>query len=215
MTALRQVENPEASPERFASSGSSERREVAACESVQDILNILVTAEALSVATLGRALTNAAGGQLALNAEHVQMLTAAHAQELAHYLRLAGMHARSSTTTFTVPAEVLTDVPTFLKTLIWLEEWSVAAYLAASQEFAIINQPAMAQQAMSIASVEAEHRVGIRFFAIEAGVLTGIPNDIGFQQAFFTSVGDAANALRTKGFIEGSGTKITFPGVGQ
>jgi hypothetical protein len=97
--------------------------------------------------------------------------------------------------------------------VIWLEEWSVAAYLAASQEFALIDQPALAQLAMSIASVEAEHRVGIRFFAIEAGVLTGIPNDIGFQQAFFTSVGDAAGALRKKGFIGGNGTQITFSGL--
>jgi hypothetical protein len=213
MTALHEVENSEAYSKQFASGGSTARREAAACESIEDIMNILVTAEALSVTALARALANAAGGQLALNAEHVQMLTAVHAQELAHYQRLAGMSAKPSTSSFTVQGDVLTDVPTFLKTVIWLEEWSVAAYLAASQEFALINQPALAQLAMSIASVEAEHRVGIRFFAIEAGVLTGIPNDIGFQQAFFTSVGDAAGALRKKGFIGGNGTQITFSGL--
>ena len=195
-----------------ASGGNTLRRSAPACESVEDILNVLVTAEALSVTALRRALASAANGQLALNAEHVQMLTAAHAQEVAHYQFLAGMHARPSTNSFTLPDKFLTDVPTFLKMLIWLEEWSIAAYLAAAQAFGIESQPALVQLAMSIASVEAEHRVGIRFFAVEAGVITGLPNDIGFQQAFFSSVGDAAAALRQKGFIGGSGTPITFTG---
>jgi hypothetical protein len=212
MTARHQVEDPKTKPKYFASGGNTMQRAADACESIQDILNILVTAEALSVAALGAALANAASGQLALNAEHVQMLTAAHAQELAHYQRLTGMHAKPSTTTFTLPEKFGTDVPTFLKALIGLEEWSIAAYLAATQEFAIISEPALAQFAMSIASVEAEHRVGIRFFAVEAGVITGLPNDIGFQQAFFSSVRDAAAALRQKGFIGGTGTQITFPG---
>ena len=208
MTVLQQIDRSGNS----AFGGNTSRSVAATCESVQGIINIMVTAEAFAVAALSRALANAASGQLALNAEHVQMLTAARAQEYAHYQFLAGMHAKPSTTAFTLPDKVVTDVPTFLKTLIWLEEWFVAAYLAAAQEFAILNQPVMAQLAMSIGSVEAEHRVGIRFFAIEAGVITGLPNDIGFQQAFFSSVGDAAAALRQKGFIGGSGTPITFTG---
>lgn len=211
MMALHQVEDPVAQSEHFASGRNTMRRATAACENVQDIMNILVTAEALTVTALGQALANAASGQLALNAEHVQMLTAAHAQEHAHYQFLAGMHAKPSTTTFTIEEKIVTDVPSFLKTLIWLEEWSIAAYLAAAQEFGILNQPAMVQLAMSIASVEAEHRVGVRFFAIEAGVISGLPNDIGFQQAFFAGAGDAAGALRQKGFIGGRGPRITLP----
>lgn len=212
MTALHQGEDPGAKSALFALGGNTARSSGAACGSIQDTMNILVTAEALSVSALGHALANVASGQLALNAEHVQMLTAARAQERAHYQRLTGMHAKPSTTAFTMPGKVMTDLPTFFETVIWLEQWSIAAYLAAAQEFGILNQPALVQLAMSIASVEAEHRVGVRFFAVEAGVITGLPNDIGFQQAFFTSVRDAAAALRQKGFIGGSGLTITFPG---
>ncbi len=213
MTALQQVEQIGARAGHSAIGGTPLRRAAAACESVEEIINTLATAEALAVTALGRALGNAASGQLALNGEQVQMLTAARAQEEAHYRLLTSMGARPVTTAFTLPENVVTEVPTFLKTLIWLEELSIAAYLAAGQEFGILNHPQLVQLALSIASVEAEHRVGVRFFAVEAGVITGLPNDIAFQQALFTSVGQAAAALRQKGFIGGSGSPITYPGT--
>ncbi len=54
----------------------------------------------------------------------------------------------------------------------------------------------------------------VRAFAVEGGVITGLPNDIAFQQALFTSVGEAAAALQQLGFIGGSGPQITYPGPG-
>ena len=71
MTALHQVENPKTKSEYLASGGNTLQRAADACESIQDMLNILVTAQALSVTALGAALAIAASGQLALNAEHV------------------------------------------------------------------------------------------------------------------------------------------------
>lgn len=68
--------------------------------------------------------------------------------------------------------------------------------------------------ALQIGSVEAEHRVGVRFYAIQAGVITGTPNDVAFEKAMFTSVAGAADALKTLGFIGGTGTQITYPGPG-
>ncbi len=186
-----------------------------ACESVQDIINIAATAEAFAVTVLGGALANAANGTLALNAEQQQAIKASRAAEQAHHTYLIGAGAKPLTTTFTLPdPKILTDVPTFLKTLITLEETFIAAYIAAAQEFAILGKPELAQIAMAITAVEAEHRVLIRAFAVEAGVITGLPNDIAFQQALFTSVGEAAAALQTLGFIGGSGTQITYPGPG-
>jgi len=185
------------------------------CESVQKIINMAATAEALAVTALGVALRNAAGGTLALNTEQQQALRAARAEEQAHYAFLTGAGAKPLTTTFTVPdPAILTDTPTFLKTLITLEEVFIAAYLAAAQEFALLGAPQLAQRALAIASVEAGHRVALRFFAIEAGALTGLPNDIAFQKAKYSSVGAAAVALVKLGFIGGSGARVAYPGPG-
>ncbi|MGI8588728.1 MAG: ferritin-like domain-containing protein [Chloroflexia bacterium] len=198
-----------------SSASSTLARVAAACESGQDIINIAATAEAFAVTALGAALANAAGGQLALNAEHIQALTAARAEEQAHYLFLTGAGAKPLTTTFTFPdPNLITDVPTFLKMLITLEELFIGAYLAAAQEFGILGEPDLVQVALAIGSVEAEHRVAARFFAVEAGIITGLPNDIAFQQALFNNVGEAGDALQKLGFIGGNGTQITYPGPG-
>ncbi len=186
------------------------------CESVQDIIDIAATAEALAVTALGAALESAAQGKLALNPEHVQAFTAARAEEQAHYEALITSGAKPLTTTFTLPdPKILTDVATFLPAVIGLEEAFVAAYLAAAQEFAVLGEPRLAQLAFSIAAVESEHRVAVRFFAVEAGVIKGLPNDIAFEQALFTSAGAAADALKQLGWIGGSGDSITYPGPGK
>lgn len=186
------------------------------CESVQEIISILATAEAFAVTVLGGALENAANGSLALNAEQRQAIAAARAEEQAHYAFLTASGAKPLTTTFTLPdAQITTDVPTFLKGLIALEELFVAAYLAAAQEFAVLGEVQWVQHALAIGSVEAHHRVAARFYAVEAGLLTGPPNDIAFEKAKFTSVGAAAAELKQLGYIGGSGTQISYPGPGS
>lgn len=186
------------------------------CETVQEIINIAVTAEAFAVTALGGALENAANGTLELSEEAIQSLTAARAEEQAHYDYLTGAGAEPLTLTFTVPDEkIVTDAGTFLTTLIALEEAFIAAYLAAAQEFVILGEPELAQVALQIGAVEAEHRAGVRFFAIEAGVISGTPNDVAFEKSLFTSVGEAATLLQELGFIGGSGTEISYPGPGE
>jgi hypothetical protein len=187
----------------------------ASCESVQDIINIAATAEAFAVTALGGALDNAANGRLALNAEQQQTLRAARAEEQAHFTFLTGAGAKPLTTTFTIPdPRIVTDVPTFLRTLITLEEAFIAAYMAAAQEFAVLGQARLVQVALQIGAIEAEHRAGARYYAITAGVLTGTPNDVAFEKALFGSVGQAAAALQQLGFIGGTGTQVTYPGPG-
>ncbi|MGI8554610.1 MAG: ferritin-like domain-containing protein [Dehalococcoidia bacterium] len=187
-----------------------------ACESAQEIINVLATAEACAVTLLGGALENAANGKLALNDEQQQALKAARAQEQAHYVFLTAAGAKPLTTTFTLPdPKIVTDAGTFLKTLIALEESFVAAYLAASQVFAVLGEAKWVQHSLAIGAVEAEHRVAVRFFAIEAGMLDGLPNDIAFEKAKFVSVGAAAAELKELGFIGGSGAQISYPGPGS
>jgi hypothetical protein len=186
------------------------------CETVQDIINIAATAEAFAVTFLGEALASADRGELPLNAELAGTLTAARAAEQAHFDVLTEAGAEPLTLEFTIPdPEILTNVGLFLETLVGLEEAFIAAYLAAAQEFSILGEPAMAQLALQIGAVEAEHRVGARFFAIQAGEESGVPNDVAFEKALFTSVGEAATALEELGFIGGDGATITFPGPGD
>lgn len=198
------------------SSAASIRNLATACESVQDIINIAATAEALAVTALGGALDSAANGKLNLSAEQVQFVTAARAEEQAHYDYLTGAGAKPLTTTFNLPdTKIVTDVPTFLETVIGLEEAFIAAYLAAAQEFALQGQPDLVRVALQIGGVEAEHRSHARFYAFSAGIIPEVPNNLAFEKALFTSVGAAASALTQAGWINGSGPQLTYPGPGQ
>ncbi|HET9016038.1 MAG TPA: ferritin-like domain-containing protein [Thermomicrobiaceae bacterium] len=185
------------------------------CESAQDILNVAATAEALAVTALGGALMSAAGGALGLNAEQVQFVTAARFEEEQHYQLLTQAGAQPLTLDFTLPdPKIVSDVPTFLTTVIGLEEAFIAAYLAAAQEFAILGRPDLVRVALQVAGVEAEHRAHARFYAIGAGVVSGVANNLAFEQAMFTSVQGAAAALQQAGWIGGSGAPLRYPGPG-
>jgi len=184
------------------------------CESAQHIVNVAATAEALAVTALGEALKSAASGGLALDPDQQQSVRASRAEEQAHYEFFVGAGANPLTKTFTLPNKFTTDVPTFLTTLITLEEVFIATYIAAAQEFAILGSSDLAELALAIGSVESAHRVHARLYAIDAGVITGVPNNIGFQQAKFASAGKAVSALRAIGFIAGGGQRITYPGPG-
>jgi hypothetical protein len=183
------------------------------CESIQDIINIAATAEALAVTAMGGALDAARQGMLDLNDEQMEVVAAAQAAEQAHYDFLVSAGAKPLTTEFTLPDErIITDVGTFLKTVIGLEEAFIAAYMAAAQVFAKAGQPELVQYAMQTAAVEGEHRAHVRFYALQAGLIDEAPNNVAFAKAKFTSVGAAAQALTDLGWIGGSGAKLTYPG---
>ncbi len=188
----------------------------AQCETVQQIIDIAATAEALAVTAIGGAIQSALDGQLALNDEQIQFLKAARASEQAHYEVLVGAGAKPLTLTFTIPdPRIVTDASVLLTTAINLEEAFIAAYLAAAQEFAILGQPDLVKLALQIGGVEGEHRAHLRFYAISAGVISGVPNNVAFEKSLFTSVGAAAEALVQLGFIGGDGPEITYPGPGE
>ena len=185
------------------------------CETVQQIINIAATAEALAVTLLGVIEQNVGLGRLALNPEELTTVRAARAEEELHYRYLTQNGAKASTLTFTIPdPKIATDVPTFFSTLIAAEELFIASYIAAAQEFALQDQARLAQLALQIGGVEAEHRVGLRYYAVVRGLLSGTPNDVAFEKALFSSVGQAAQRLQQLGFIGGTGTSITYPGPG-
>jgi hypothetical protein len=192
------------------------RAQATACESVQDIINIAATAEALAVTALGGALDNAKNGKLDLNDEQQEVVRAARAEEQAHYDFLVSAGAEPLVKEFTLPDEkIVTDVPTFLNTVTKLEEAFIAAYMAAAQEFAVAGEQDLVQYALQIGAVEAEHRAHVRFYAYEAGLIDESPNNVAFEPALFTGVGAAAKALTDLGFIGGDGIKMTYPGPGE
>jgi hypothetical protein len=191
-------------------------QDMAQCETVKQIIDIAATAEALAVTALGGAIASAQAGNLALNAEQIEALQAARFAEEQHYQLLLGAGAEALTLTFTSPdPAIVTDVPTFLNTVIGLEEAFIAAYMAAAQEFAIRGELDLAVYANQIGHVEGDHRALLRLYAIEAGVLDGVPNNLAFAQALFTNVGGAAAALTQLGWIGGSGMELTYPGPGE
>ena len=183
------------------------------CETVKQIIDIAATAEALAVTALGAAIESYEAGTLSLSEESANVVKAARYAEQKHYEFLTGAGASALTLTFTVPdTAIVTDLETFLATVIGLEEAFIAAYMAAAQIFAIRGEIDLVQYAIQTLAVEAEHRAHARFYAIGAGFIEGVPNNVAFETALFTSVGEAAGALTQLGWIGGSGPEITYPG---
>ena len=188
-------------------------------ESVQDILNVAATAEALAVTVVGAALASAAEGGYdeAIPEAVAAVLQAMRAADEAHlnFLREAG--GEPLTLEFTVPvrrsgaaSDILTDSATLLSTAAVLKGALVAAYLAAARRFAALGEPGLVKAAYQIGAVEAEHRV------LAAHVVGIRPaNNVAFAEAMFETVGGAAQALTELGWLGGDGPTITYPGPGE
>ena len=180
-------------------------------ESVRDITNIIVTAEAMAVTLLGAAIQGAAGyanpdGSKGLAAPLVTVLKGAQSAEQAHYLYLTQAGAKPLTLTFNIPdPKIATDTVALFKTIEMLETAFVAAYVAAAREFAAVNKIDLVRLALQTGGVEAEHRALARLALGEA-----VPSNVAFEKAEFKTVGEAAAALKKLGFIGGTGTPVTY-----
>ena len=199
----------------LAPSVAAIQQQAATCETVQEIIDVAVTAEAFAVTFLGVLLDAAAAGTVVLEPDAVGSFVAARAAEQAHYDVLIASGAQPLTTTFTIPDDILSDPATLFETIVSLEEAFIAAYLTAAQTFVTLGEPTLAQLALQIGAVEAEHRVGVRFFGINAGAIDDpVPNDVAFEKALFERVSEAADLLTELGFIDGDGSAVEFPGPG-
>jgi hypothetical protein len=180
-------------------------------ESVQDITNVIVTAEAMAVTLLGAAIQGAAGyanadGSKGLAAPLVAVLKAAQSAEAAHYLYLTHAGAKPLTLTFNIPdPKIATDTVTLFRTIETLETAFVATYVAAAREFAAMKQTNLVRLALQTGGVEAEHRALARLALGEA-----LPHNVAFEKAEFKDVGEAAEALKKLGFIGGTGTPVMY-----
>jgi hypothetical protein len=182
-------------------------------ESIQQIIDIAVTAEAMAVTLLGGALDSATKGDY--NQEIpgivVDILQAARAEEQFHFEYLMEAGAVPLTTTFTIPdTAILSDFTALATTIVQLETAFVGAYMAAARRFAELGQPALVKVAYQVAGVEAEHRVLANY-----ALGTRPANDFAFYPSLFGTVGEAAQTLIDLGFIGGTGPQVMYPGPGD
>jgi hypothetical protein len=184
---------------------------MAQSEDVTTIINIAATAEAMAVTLLGAAIAGAAGytnadGSKGLAALLVAVLKAAQSSEQAHYAYLTGAGAKPLTTTFNIPDQkIATDTTTLFKTIEALETAFISAYEAAANEFSSMGKSALVKVALQIGAVEGEHRALARLAQGDS-----LPHNVAFESAQFATLGDAANALKSLGFIGGTGTAVNY-----
>jgi hypothetical protein len=181
-------------------------------ESVKQILDIAVTAEAMAVTLLGGAIDQARKGAYDKPVPDpvIAILEGARAAEQFHYEYLTAAGAQPLTTTFTIPdTSILTKYDSLFQTIVTLDTAFIAAYMAAAQQFTRLKQPDLVRVAFQIAGVEAEHRV-----LANVALGTRPANDVAFEAALFQTVGQAATALKDLGYIGGRGPSVTYPGPG-
>jgi len=170
-------------------------------ESIADIINIAATAEALAVTLTGAVIANAAkyDGGKGLSPMLVTWVKGIQAEEQAHYQYLTGAGAKPLTLTFTVPqnlAAITNDSKALLNFVVGAETIFIGAYIAAAQEFSDLGQPALSEVALQICGVECEHRVLANY-----GTGAMPPNNLGFEQALYHNVAEAADAVKKLGLL--------------
>jgi len=189
-------------------------------ETIQQIIDVAVTAEHLAVTFLTNAIKNADAIGLTNNPKDkpglfLQVIQAQLLEELLHAQFLEAFGAKTITDTFTPDPAAYTGLVPFFKNVEVADTIFVAAYETANREFAEMGQPTLAKYAFQIGAVEAEHRVFARTAQALSGVATAIPpNNKAYETDLFLYVGDAARTLVGLGVI-GHPTRpqLTYPGA--
>lgn len=158
----------------------------AANDDTQTIANLAATAETLAVTFYYAAITSA---KFSLSDEDVRYLRLAMDAEKYHLDILNSLGGKSLAQQFYVPANVLTDVNTFVKTGLAAETAFIGAYLAATRTFAEAGQGRLAATTAQHACSEAQHLTLIRDIA---GL---VPNDLGLPAPIYYNVSDAVPTL--------------------
>ena len=117
------------------------------------VLDLAATAEALSVTLYFQVLSRAS---FVLTPETADDLRGVLGAEAHHLELLRSLGGRPLTTTFTLPARLLTDAGVFADTALRLEQISTSAYLGATQQVAAAR-PELAATMAQLAASEAQH----------------------------------------------------------
>lgn len=134
-------------------------------DSLQDIINIAATAEALATTFYYNALVAGSALPDVNSAANQNYFQAAAVQEFEHLLILKKLGAHAIATEFYFPANMFTDESVFFPTALTLEAYFISAYLAAALDFSgavssniTTANPYALGFAVQVLGVECEHR---------------------------------------------------------
>jgi hypothetical protein len=166
------------------------------CDSVQEILDILVTAEAIETTLYYVGVTTKKVFDH-IDEESQPYVQSALSSEQRHRDLLVKLGGEIPQTTFFFPANTLKGVEQFFDVLTDLEHGGLRAYGAATGRFGELGRPDLAIVAARILGVEAEHR-----FASRDILGREVPNNLCLEPDVFACVSDVRPALRP--FLDGS-----------
>lgn len=171
-------------------------------DTTQTILNIAATAESLATTFYYNALASTSLPHVNSKANR-NYFQAAAVQEFEHLRILGRLGGEALTKRFYFPDDMFVKESVFFPTASTLEDYFIAAYLAAAIEFsgAVVKgiptaNPVAIGAAFQIGGTECEHRALLRVAANE-----NPPNNVIVETALLKRVGDAVAALTP--FLQG------------
>jgi hypothetical protein len=174
-------------------------------DDAQTILNLAATAEMFATTHYYQVLTDSS---IALDAGEVEILMGFLDAELQHLEYLFANNAVPLATEYFLPLEVYNDREQFSLLTEQLETVFIAAYLAATRQFAALGLPLLAGTSAQVAAIEQEH------LALVRGIGGRRPNNSSLARALFYNVSESSSALQP--FLEGDAGysgPIIWPGA--
>lgn len=172
---------------------------------VETIVNLAATAELIACTHYYRVLTDS---NIALAPDEIEMLKGFLDAELQHLELLYLNAATPVTNRFYLPTDVYNDREQFSLITEQLETTFIAAYLAATRQFAQLGFPLLAATSAQVSAVEQEH------LALVRGIGGRRPNNVALARALFFNITEAVPALQP--FLERSSGytgPVSFPGA--
>ncbi len=172
---------------------------------IETIVNLAATAEMIACTHYYRVLTDS---NIALAPDEIEMLKGFLDAELQHLELLYLNQATPVTERFYLPTDVYNDREQFSQITEQLETTFIAAYLAATRQFAQLGLPLLAATSAQVSAVEQEH------LALVRGIGGRRPNNVALARALFFNISEAVPALQP--FLErssGYSGPVSFPGA--
>lgn len=177
-------------------------------DSLKDILDFLVTEEALGVTFVSAAIERAEGTP---SAAFLPVLRNAVTQEFHHVEALKDAGGRALTERYWLPDAAFGDGGAGLfATLEIVETVEISLYLLGVSAYARNGDERGARLCAEALGTEAVHRALVRHAQNELGAPVGVPNDVGFENFDWRSLAKVRSALKSLGI--GYGVERDQPG---
>jgi hypothetical protein len=177
-------------------------------QGLKEVLDFLVTEEALGVTFVTAAIERAPGTP---SEAFVPVLRNAVTQEFHHVEALKGAGGTQLTTRYWFPDAAFDNGGVGLfSTLEIVETVEISLYLLGVSAYARAGEDFGARLCAEAMGTEAVHRALVRHAQNELGVNVGVPNDVGFENFDWRSVAAVRDALEALGI--GYGVETDRPG---